>query len=204
MTRALLRGLGGVVVAGFALLGFTPLSGWLADTFAAPAGLAPADAIVVLGGGADRLGVLGDSSLRRAVHGIELWHRGLAPRLLMLGPPEVAGVPTEAALRERLAVALGVPPGAVSALPDGLTTREEARVVATALGRGRSVLLVTGAQHLVRAAPLFERAGLSVRPAPVPDTWPAAEGPVERLGTAGTVAREALARSYYRAFGYLR
>jgi uncharacterized SAM-binding protein YcdF (DUF218 family) len=204
MIRAGLRVLGALVVVSFALFGFTPLSGQLADSFGAPARLEPADAIVVLGAGADRLGVLGDASLRRAVHGIELWRQGLAPRLLMLGPPEVAGVPTEAALRERLAIAMGVPASAVSALPDGLTTREEARVVSAALGPARRVILVTGAQHLVRAAAVFERAGLSVRPAPVPDTWPAAEGPAGRLETAGTVAREALARAYYRAFGYLR
>src|SRR5207247_5870409 len=86
----------------------------------------PAAAIVVLGAGVDE-GVLTDLSLRRALDGVELFRRGLAPLLVMLGPG--GGVePSEARVRVRLAEDLGVPMTALLADPRGRTTREEARV----------------------------------------------------------------------------
>ena len=70
-----------------ALLAFTPLAGALAGRAATEADLRAADAIVVLGSGVMPEGELADGSLRRTVHGVRLFHRGLAPRLVLLGPP---------------------------------------------------------------------------------------------------------------------
>jgi len=198
------RAAGGVVVALFAALAFTPLAGLLHRALVAPAPPpGHAQAIVVLGAGVDR-GVLTEASLRRALGGIALFRRGLAPLLVMLGPDD-PGQRTEADIRVELAVDLGVPPAAVLSEARGRTTREEARLSWQALSaRGaRRILLVTGGQHMPRAAALFRRAGFDVVPAPVEELPAGATRPQGRLELARGLLRELIARAYNRAAGYL-
>ena len=203
MTR-LLRGLGLLLVVLFGLLAFTPLpNGWHAWT-AVPARLDPADAVAVLGAAVSRQGVLGSPSLRRTIEGVRLYHLGLAPRILLLGPGRHAG-PTEASVRARLARELGVPEQALELEARGTTTRQEARLAWERLGgQGRRrVLLVTGSFHMLRARALFARAGFQVLPAPTADLDPDADEPLARLALSRGLIQELLARAYYRAFGYL-
>ena len=79
----------------------------------------------------------------------------------------------EAEARERIAREMGVPPGSTLAVVGANTTREEAVLVGAALRpRGvRSILLVSGPFHLVRARAVFARQGLEVRTAPVEDVF---------------------------------
>jgi uncharacterized SAM-binding protein YcdF (DUF218 family) len=113
--------------------------------------------------------------------------------------------PSEADVRARLAQELGIPPAAILPVNGANTTREEALRVSTELrSRGvRSILLVSGPLHLVRARAVFERQGLVVRPAPVMDISLYPEGPGERLALTRAVAQELLGRLYYRLAGYL-
>jgi len=85
------------------------------------------------------------------------------------------------------------------------TTREEARGVAALLrARGaRSVLLVSGSVHLVRARALFERQGLEVLPAPADQVLSSGSQAGERLSVTRALVRELAAWSYYRLAGYL-
>jgi uncharacterized SAM-binding protein YcdF (DUF218 family) len=196
--------LGAVTVAVFALLAYTPLIGAISQRLDAVPDPGPADAIVVLGAGSARDGVLSSPSLRRFVGGVLLYRRGLAPRLILMGPTYQGG-PIEAETRAGLARMLGIPASAIVVEGGGRTTREEAELAASrvrALG-GRRVLLVTGAQHMHRARRLFERSGLEVVPAPVIEVSPLAESPDGRLELARLVIMEGLARLYYRVTGQL-
>src|SRR4029079_8535909 len=134
--------LGAVTLVLFAVLAYTPLIGAISrrlDTVPEPG---PADAIVVLGAGSTRDGVLSDPSLRRFVGGLLLYRRGLAPRLILMGPAYQVS-PMEGVKRAGRARELGVPADAIVVEGRGLTPRHEAALVAQRMGQlgGKRVLL---------------------------------------------------------------
>jgi uncharacterized SAM-binding protein YcdF (DUF218 family) len=190
--------LGAAAVLAFLVGAFTPLSPTLFAWWAVPRELGPADAIVVLGGAAAPDGTLLDSSLRRAIEGIRLRQRGLAPILV------ISGRPREVISRTQLAVDLGVPPDSIVGVSGHQTTRGEATAVRLRLGLvRRRVILVSDSQHLVRARALFERAGFEVLPAPADPLPRDTADPDERLSVLAWVGGEFVARLYYRLAGYL-
>jgi uncharacterized SAM-binding protein YcdF (DUF218 family) len=195
---------GAVMLGALLVLGFTPLVGEISRRTDATPPPGPADAIVVLGAGSARDGVLSNQSLRRLVGGLVLYRRGLAPRVIVMGPG-YQGAPVEAEVRATLARDVGIPADAIVVEGGGLTTQHEAALAARRMREwgGRRVLLVTGAQHMRRARLLFERAGLEVVPAPVVEISPTVRRPDSRLELARIVIQEALARLYYRVAGYL-
>lgn len=196
--------LGALVLVLFALLAYTPLIGAISRRLDAVPEPGPADAIVVLGAGSARDGELSDPSLRRLLGGLLLYRRGLAPRLILMGPA-YEGSPVEAETRAALARDLGLPAQAIVVEGRGLTTRQEAELAAQRMRElgGRRVLLVTGAQHMHRARRFFERAGLEVVPAPVVDVSPLVQSPGGRLNLARLVIQEGVARLLYRLSGHL-
>jgi uncharacterized SAM-binding protein YcdF (DUF218 family) len=128
---------------------------------------APADVIVVLGAKVLAGGVPSGSLRARTQHAVALFHRGLAPRLLLTGGVG-AHPPAEALLERDLAVAAGAPPEACLLETDSLTTFENATFAARALaplGFTR-VILVSDPFHLLRASRFFLRAGLEPLPSP--------------------------------------
>jgi uncharacterized SAM-binding protein YcdF (DUF218 family) len=169
-----------------------------------PSALEPAEAIVVLGGGVTPDGVLSNSSMRRALHGILLHRKGLAPLLVFFGPVRGGG-PAEAEVRAELARALGVTPGVVLAAAEAQTTREEAlRGKALLQAKGvRRILLVTDGHHMRRARTLFEQAGFEVLAAPTHDLSSGVSRPEERLVLMRRIVQERLAQLYYGLAGYL-
>ena len=196
------RVIGAVALSSLAIATLTPLPLWLASHYAERPRLEPADAIVVLGGGVAR-GSLGDPSLQRAIHGIRLQRRGLAPLIVFTGEP-APGRPSEYEIRAQLARDLGVPPAAIMTV-EANTTREEAIGAGAALRpRGvRSVLLVSGSIHLVRARGVFEREGFRVLPAPADNSLFVGSVAGERLAMTRALARELAGYLYYRLVGYL-
>jgi uncharacterized SAM-binding protein YcdF (DUF218 family) len=195
--------LGSLGVLLFLAVAFTPLSNVLNRGLRVDARLEPADAIVVLASDVAPDGTLSNQSLRRALHGVALYRRGLAPLLLFSGI-RPSGGPSEALARADLARSLGIPPEAVLTAEEIRTTRDEALSVAARLRpRGaRRILLVSDSQHLVRAARLFERAGFEVLAAPADSISPASATPGARLGLMLAVVQELLSRLYYRVAGY--
>jgi uncharacterized SAM-binding protein YcdF (DUF218 family) len=117
----------------------------------------PADLIHVLGGGLDRPDL-------RVDHGVSLFRRGLAPRLLLTGTGFGIDWSRRNGARAR---ELGVPDGALILDASPRSTRAEARLLGKmALEEElRSVIVVTEAFHAGRAARLCERAtaGTGVR-----------------------------------------
>jgi uncharacterized SAM-binding protein YcdF (DUF218 family) len=199
MTRssAALRAVGGATLAGFVLCAFTPLPNVLCRRSVVTAEPRPAQAIVVLGSTMTRDGMLSASSLRRALHGILLYRRGLAPWLVLLGPRDAAGH-SQSSARAALALQSGIPADAILTGEEMWTTREEAEGVKRLLEPkgARSILLVTGGLHMRRARWLFERAGFDVIPAPLPDASCESISPESRIGLTLSLLQEWLARAY--------
>jgi uncharacterized SAM-binding protein YcdF (DUF218 family) len=148
---------------------------------------APADAIVVLGGGimpalpprrSPELSDAGDRVLEAA----RLWREGRAPLVIACGG-SLDGTPPESSDLAALLRFLGVAPEAILEDARSRTTREnavEARRLLDPLGAKR-ILLVTSAMHMPRAAALFRGEGFEVVPAPT--DWLVVEiGPRSRLG----------------------
>jgi uncharacterized SAM-binding protein YcdF (DUF218 family) len=67
----------------------------------------------------------------------------------------------------------------------------------------RTILLVTDAQHMVRAKRLFERAGFAVSAAPANDVSQGVVDPGARLLLLRRTLAEIAALFYYRVTGYL-
>jgi uncharacterized SAM-binding protein YcdF (DUF218 family) len=129
------------------------------------------DAIVVLGGAISPahppeqpLPDLNESA-DRVWHAARLFHRGLAPRIIVSGGSFLAryGGPatTEAEAMRVFLVDLGVPAAAITDEGKALNTIENIRNVRAIVGQGR-VALVTSAYHMPRALQIAARAGLSV------------------------------------------
>jgi len=197
------RLIGLVGVVGFLVTAFTPLAYRLHQWTAVRADLVPSDAIVVLGAWISPSGMLSLESLRRTNRGIELYRRGLAPTLVLLGGGHGGGS-TEADVRAEQARLHGVPAQAILTETRVHTTREEAvRVKALLQSRGaRTILLVTSAGHLARARPLFERAGFEVHPAPS-DTFVESDSPEARLELMRVLVKEFFGWLFYRVAGYI-
>lgn len=129
----------------------------------------PADAIVVLGA-AQYDGRPSPVLRARLNHGIALWHRGLAPRLVVTGGRGERDTTTEAAVGRRYALRQGVPDSVIVMEPDGRTTLESIRAVSRLLGpERRRVVLVSDAYHLLRLHLLASRSGLDAHTSPVPE-----------------------------------
>jgi len=197
------RILGGASISLFFGIAFTPLPEVLARWEAVSPQLEPADVIVVLAGGSvSPSGVLTDIALRRTIHGVLVFQKGLAPFLVLSAGS--AKSPKGAEARAELARTLRVPGEAILIVAGSRTTHEEVvRIQFLLRPRGvRTMLLVTDAEHMSRAKRLFERAGFEVLAAPV-NAPESAREPGNRLDLFRRTAREMLALLYYRLAGYL-
>ncbi len=116
----------------------------------APVNEGQADAIVVLSGGGPE----------RAMHGIALYHRGLAPQLWFTGdaPPPMLTTFTDARWAQELAEEQGVPAGAIRRLRT-MSTWEDGQEIARAVhGAGiNRLLIVTDWYHARRALGILRR-----------------------------------------------
>jgi uncharacterized SAM-binding protein YcdF (DUF218 family) len=200
----IIRVLGLITTVGLLLVSFTPLPNVLHRWAGVPARLQPAAAIVVLAAGMEGDEALSTSSLRRAVYGITLFQRGFAPLLAFSGPASRPLGREEAEVRAEMARLFGVSPAAIVTETTARTTRAEAvRMAALLKPMGVSkILLVTSYAHMARSRQLFERAGLTVRPAPVDEPAGACR-PEACWGLMRYLTQEFLARIYCRVAGYL-
>jgi uncharacterized SAM-binding protein YcdF (DUF218 family) len=134
----------------------------------------PSDAIVVLGA-AQYWGKPSPVLRARLDHAVELWRRGLAPRVVLTGGVGVGDTTSEAAVGRKYVLGAGVPDSAILLETSGRTTRESLRSVALMMMRartGKRVILVSDPFHMLRLDILARRFGL------VPYTSPTRTSPI--------------------------
>lgn len=122
----------------------------------------PASAIVVLGA-AQYVGKPSPVLRARLDHGIELWRKGLAPRLIFTGGVGDHDTTSEAAVGQRYAIGRGVPPRAILIENSGRSTAASLQQVATLMDAepSRDVILVSDPFHMLRLSILARRFGLT-------------------------------------------
>jgi len=179
-----------------------------------------AGAIVVLGRAADsklppRLDVELSDASDRLQHAARLFRAGKAPLVVATGgaPAHAASSTPECRDMSSLLVEWGVPPDALLLECASIDTRQNALQTRQVLAGRRvaTILLVTSAMHMRRAAAAFRRAGLTVIPSPTdfravaperltPTAWlPSAEG----LTLSTAAIRERAAMAFYRVKGWV-
>lgn len=138
-----------------------PVAAWATAAFALDrhgSGPVPArtyDALVVLGCRVYPDGRPSAALVRRAERAAELYHRGLAPTVVLTGGPNLGAPVAEARVAAALCVARGVPEGALLLEEASLTTLQNAAFSAR-LVRGE-ILVVSDPAHLFRARRMFRR-----------------------------------------------
>jgi uncharacterized SAM-binding protein YcdF (DUF218 family) len=173
------------------------------------------EAIVVLGGGIGPAmpplrpdPELFDSS-DRVWHAARLFHRGLAPRIIVSGGSyavqtgQARPSQTEAMAMRQFLLALGVPDDRIVMEGKSLNTIENMRETAALVGTA-PIALVTSAYHMPRALHLARRAGLNA--AAFPTDWQVIPGSspwweyfwpsVGALAASATALREYLALAF--------
>ena len=218
----LARLVAGVAIAQLIVFSLYPVSGALMrpleDEARAEAAAAPAccyEAIVVLGGGIGPAvpplrpdPELFDSS-DRVWHAARLFHRGLAPRIVVSGGSylvETGQAPqtqTEALAMRQFLVALGVPESAIAMEGKSLNTIENMQETRALVGSGR-IALVTSGFHMPRALRLARKAGLDAEAFPtdwqvLPTAspwWESLTPSVGALAASGIAIREYLAWAF--------
>jgi uncharacterized SAM-binding protein YcdF (DUF218 family) len=131
------------------------------------------DAIVVLGA-AQYWGKPSPVLRARLDHAVELWQRGLAPRVVLTGGVGVGDTTSEAAVSRKYVIGEGIPDSAILLETTGRTTRESLRSVAVMLQvrDQHRVILVSDPFHMLRLDILARRFGL------VPYTSPTRTSPI--------------------------
>lgn len=121
----------------------------------------PARAIVVLGA-AQYVGRPSPVLRARIDHAIDLWRRGLAPRIIFTGGFGNHDTTSEAAVGQRYAIARGIPARAIMIENVGRTTDESLYQVALLMEAepSREVILVSDPFHMLRLTILARRYGL--------------------------------------------
>ncbi|MFQ5899408.1 MAG: YdcF family protein [Candidatus Methylomirabilia bacterium] len=199
-------GLLGALFLGSVALAYTPLPNWLARPLVLETALAPAQAIVVLGGGTAPDSATTNSSLRRVVYALRLYRRGLAPRVVLSGGDASGkGRLAEARAMATVAQELGFPSDIIVLETRSRRTAEHAaRLAELLLPRGiRRILLVTTPLHTRRSVLVFLRRGFEVLPAPTDGGQHLARKPLDRLLLTREVLYEAAALVLYRLRGWI-
>lgn len=131
--------------------------------------LRKADAIVVLGA-AQYNGRPSPVLQARLDHGISLYNRKLAPRMIFTGGVGRGDTLSEGEVARRYAIKQGVPAEAILVEREGVTSAESV-AAAAALMRDenlKTALVVSDAYHMLRVELLARRAGIQPFRAPAP------------------------------------
>jgi uncharacterized SAM-binding protein YcdF (DUF218 family) len=130
---------------------------------------APADTIIVLGAAAydARPSPVLQERLR---HGIDLYRRGLAPRLIFTGGFGTGARFAESQVAERYALRHGVPARDILVETVSRTTRQNLDQAAALMRRHgmRTAIIVSDPLHMARAMRLARRIGLDARASATP------------------------------------
>jgi uncharacterized SAM-binding protein YcdF (DUF218 family) len=197
------------LIAAYLVISSTPLMRHVAERWVRSDSLPKsADAIIVLSANANSAGMLNVHGVQRLLTGIELYQRGIAPRIFTTEvDPEYDGVIRSSVGDQRRLLQLGRAVDAWTSLPATHSTRDEAMKSAEQLpGGGHRVVVVTSPMHTRRACATFERVGFQVSCAPSREqeyvTWhPVTPG--DRVAAFREYAYEQLGMLKYRIKGWL-
>lgn len=141
-----------------------------------------ADAIVVFGARAYADGRPSDALADRVRTACELYHQGLAARLIFSGGPGDGDIHETEAMR-RFAIAHGVPDEAILLDDHGLNTRETARnTIAMFQAHGvERVLAVSHFYHLPRVKMTYQQEGFDVYTVPARERYTLRKTPILML-----------------------
>ena len=125
------------------------------------------DAIVVLGA-AQYVGRPSPVLRARLDHALDLWQRGLAPRLIFTGGTGVGDTTSEAAVSRIYALKHGVPDTAILMETEGRTTRESLAAVSAIMHarQMRTAILVSDPFHMLRLRILSTQYGVDAYTSP--------------------------------------
>ena len=125
------------------------------------------DAIVVLGA-AQYVGRPSPVLRARLDHALELWQRGLAPKLIFTGGTGTGDTTSEAAVSRNYALQRGVPDTAILMENEGRTTRESLAAVSTIMHARQmhSAILVSDPFHMLRLRILSTQYGVDAYTSP--------------------------------------
>lgn len=125
------------------------------------------DAIVVLGA-AQYVGRPSPVLRARLDHALDLWQRGLAPRLIFTGGTGVGDTTSEAAVSRNYALKHGVPDTAILMENEGRTTRESLAAVSAIMRarQMRTAILVSDPFHMLRLRILSTQYGVDAYTSP--------------------------------------
>jgi uncharacterized SAM-binding protein YcdF (DUF218 family) len=140
------------IVVAVVLIFYTPLLWWVAEPLKVTGESGPADAIVVFAGGVGESGQAGGGAQERVARAIELYHAGLAPRMILSSG--YIFTLREAEVMKAIAVANGVPEDAVLLEQRAANTRDNVTNSAAMLDQHgwKRILLVTSPYHMRRAS----------------------------------------------------
>lgn len=141
-----------------------------------------ADAIVVMGA-AQYQGKPSPVLRARLDHALELWQRGLAPRLLLTGGIGAGDTASEAAVSRRYVMSHGVPDSAILLENEGRTSSQSLRSAVDLLhARGlTTAVVVSDPFHMLRLEILGRRFGIDPYTSPAL-TAPGAQHLLRRWG----------------------
>jgi uncharacterized SAM-binding protein YcdF (DUF218 family) len=154
------------VIAGVLTCGVYGLA-FVVDRFGQRERAVRSDIVVVLGARVLPGGSPSPALRARIEKAVELYHQGIAPRLLFSGGVGV-NPPSEARVMKELAVRLGVPEEACLLEEQSHSTEQNARFsteVLRSLG-AKSVVVVSDPYHLLRARQYFRLHGFEVATSP--------------------------------------
>jgi len=185
----------------FALICATPFTGWWTRAVAGPWDNSTCHVLVVPAGSHLSNDILGYSSYWRAVYAVLAWRRQRYEEVLLSGGG--SPVPAAEAMRNFL-IASGVPRQSIRVETESTSTRENALNSARMLsGRQGCVTLLTSDFHMFRAYRSFRKAGLDVRPTPIPDAAKSASRWHTRWSAFLLLAEETAKILYYGVRGWI-
>lgn len=177
-----------------ATLGF-PLYYWTA-ALSVPWRTDNSGTLIVLSGDIVAPDMIGVSSWWRTMYAVREWRTGRYSRILVTGK-DIAPLMKDLMLGE------GVPAQAVQVENAATSTRENALYVAGLLaGDARPKVLLTSDFHMRRALDAFHKAGVEVKPLPIPDAAKRLSDWTQRWGIFCMLLQETVKLAYYKAHGW--
>lgn len=191
------------------LVTFTPLVRWWAVQLAGPWTDARGDVMIVLTGNILSNGIIGETSYWRSAYTVMAWREGGWRQVIVSGGAGGAVLPVSEAMKIFL-VSGGIPPGAILAESQSMSTRESAqnlgRILAQVPERAQipdRKILLTSDYHMFRAVRALRKAGVMVIPRPIPDAIKRAGSWNLRWEVFQDLLIETTKIAYYRGRGWI-